>query len=181
MRDDVQQFWQGAYGHDAGEVITSLDDMGDPAGRNLMCILPFADLPEAFRRLRDAKGTEPAYTGCTILAPDWPTADWRRDLRYFDDVGEYRRGTRLFGVGRACRFTRTTYGVRVLRMPRALEARLSRRQRQARTRLAADAMAPPVLAAAASSAAPAAAAAAATSTATVATAATATTAVTTAI
>ena len=127
--------------------------MGDPAGRNLMCILPFADLPEAFRRLRDAKGKEPAFTGCTILAPDWPTADWRRELRYFDDVGEYRRGTCLFGVGRAGRFTRTTYGVRVFRMPRALEARLSRRQRQARTQLAADAMAPPVLVAAATTAA----------------------------
>jgi hypothetical protein len=144
LRGDVRQFWQGAYGHDSGEVITSLDDMGDPAGRNLMCILPFSDLPEAFRRLRVAKGAEPAYTGCTILAPDWPTADWRSELRYFDDVGEYRRGTRLFGVGRDCRFTRATYGVRVFRMPRAREAALSRRQRRARTQLAADAMAPPV-------------------------------------
>jgi hypothetical protein len=146
LRGDVRSFWQQAFGHDAGEVVTSLDDMGDPAGRNLMCILPFSDLPEAFRRLRVAKAEEPAYTGCTILAPDWATADWRRDLRYFTDVGQYHRGAFLYGVGRACRFSPSTYGVRVLRMPRALEAPLSRRQRSTRSRLTADVSAPPTVA-----------------------------------
>jgi len=143
LRDDVAGFWQQAYGHDDGEVVTSLDDMGDPAGRNLMCVLPFSDLPEAFRRLREAKAEEPEYTGCTILAPDWATADWRRDLRYFDDVGNYHRGSFLYGVGRSCRFTRSTYGVRVLRMPRAMEMPLSRRTRRIRTQLAVDTSAPP--------------------------------------
>ena len=80
-------------------------------------------------RLR-AYEADPAAGACTILVPDWPTADWFPPLRRCEAWHRYEVGTRLLRRPGSEAAFELRHPVLVLRLPAPGEGQLSRAQRR---------------------------------------------------
>ena len=131
LRDDVTEFVCAFHGLDRAEVAHDVADIRDcptrMAGRNIFLAMPFSHIDEAFTIMSAAKGENPAFTGCSILAPDWPSPPWASKLRHFRRALTFPAGSKLFSRHAGGRPSPSSTPMVLWHMPRSMSPPPSRR------------------------------------------------------
>jgi len=131
LREDVTQFVCAFHGFNRAEVAHDVADIRDcptrMAGRNIFIATPFHHTEEAFALMCAAKGEDPAFTGCSILAPDWPCPPWASKLRHFRRAITFPAGSKLFARYAGGRPSPSTTPMVLWHMPRSMSTPPSRR------------------------------------------------------